>query len=112
VRRRAPIGQEVGIDLLLAASDAFAELADELAAEYARRYDEGAQPEALEWTRCMAEVAGWWCGRLEAEADYVAGFALDADLGMIGSGTATADTGFGNDGERRQRACRRRRPQG
>jgi hypothetical protein len=111
VRRRAPIGQEVGIDLLLAASDAFAELADELAAEYARRYDEGAQPATLERTRSMAEVAGWWSGRLEAEADYVAGFTPDADLGMTGSGPNTADAGFGNDSERRQRACRRRRPQ-
>jgi hypothetical protein len=84
VRRRAPIGQEVGIDLLLAASDAFAELADELAAEYARRYDEGAQPEVLEWTRGVAELAGWWCGRLEAEADHAAGFASGAGRGVSG----------------------------
>jgi hypothetical protein len=74
VRRRAPIGREVGVDLLLTGSDAFGHLADELAAEYARRHDAGDRPEVLEWTRRMAEFAGWWCGRLEAEADHVVGF--------------------------------------
>jgi hypothetical protein len=69
---------------LLAASDAFAQLADELAAEYARRYDEGAEPEVLEWSRGMAELAGWWCGRLEAEADHAAGFATGTARGVSG----------------------------
>jgi hypothetical protein len=112
VRRRAPIGQEVGVDLLLAASDAFAELADEMAAEYARRYDEGAQPDVLEWTRRVAEVAGWWCGRLEAEADHAAGFVSGGGRSVSaeeGSEASSARHGHGaNTGCPRRRRHRPR----
>jgi hypothetical protein len=62
MRRRTPAGQEVGIDLLLAGSDAFRYLADELAADYARRYNAGDRPDTLEWAKRLAEFAGWWCG--------------------------------------------------
>ena len=79
MRRRTSVGHEVGIDLLLAGSDAFRHLADELAAEYARRYEAGARSEVLDWFERTAEFAGWWCGRLEAEADHVAGFTSGAD---------------------------------
>lgn len=74
MRRRRAGADEVGIGLLLAGSNAFKYLADELSAEYARRYEAGAPAESIEWTLRAAQFAGWWCGRLEAEADYAAGF--------------------------------------
>lgn len=74
MRRKTPAGPAIGFDLLLGGSDAFGYLADGLAAEYARRYLAGDRPEVLDWWRHMAEFAGWWCGRFEAEADHAAGF--------------------------------------
>jgi len=109
VWRRTPTGQEVGVDLLLAGSDAFWYLADQLAAEYARRHDAGEPPEHLEWVRRLAEVAGWWCGRLEAEADHVAGFDSNAEPALSDSMPASAEFGTGIGGERRNGPCRRRR---
>lgn len=112
MRRRAPAGQEIGVDLLLAGSDAFGYLADELAAEYARRHDADDCPEVLDWARRLAELAGWWCGRLEAEADHVAGFGPETASGMSGTMRLPPD----GDSERRDGggtstcARRRRRP--
>ena len=109
--RRRSVGREVGIDLLLAGSDAFGYLADEMAAEYARRHDAGDRPEILQWVLGITEFAGWWCGRLEAEADHVAGFGLGADSAMSGSMPNGADLRpgvcreGGDDGGR----CHRRR---
>ena len=110
MRRRTSAGQEVGIDVLLAGSDAFGYLADELAAEYARRYDAGDRPELLEWARRLAEVAGWWWGRLEAEADHVAGFDSNANSALGGgrlTPAAEAETEVGS--ERRTTSCHRNR---
>jgi hypothetical protein len=111
VRRRDAVGHEVGIDLLLAGSDAFKYLADGLAAECARRYEAGAPAGSLDWALAMAEFAGWWCGRLEAEADHLAGFGSQAEVGMSGSGPASADAGCerGSDAPNKVRRRGRRR---
>lgn len=74
MKRRVPVGEEVGVDLLLAGSDAFGHLADELAAAHEQWRVNGAEQPTLDWLRQMAELAGWWCGRLEAEADHAGGF--------------------------------------
>ena len=111
MRRRPSAEGEIGIDLLLAGSDAFAHLADELAAEYARRHDAGDFPETLEWARRLAEIAGWWCGRLEAEADHVAGFGLDPASGMSGTMRLGSDGGSGRCDGDGMSTCRRRRRQ-
>lgn len=74
MRRRVPIGQEVGVDLLLAGSDAFGHLADQLAAAHERWSVTGEAPAVLEWAQRLAEFAGWWAGRLEGEADQLVGF--------------------------------------
>jgi hypothetical protein len=92
---------------LLAASDAFARVADEMAAEYARLYEQGAQPEALEWTRGVAELAGWWCGRLEAEADHAAGFASGTGRGV--SGEEPSEVACARHGKGTNSQCPRRR---
>lgn len=68
-------GPEVGIGLLLSGSDAFRYLAMELAAVSERWEGAGADPATVAWARRLAEHAGWWCGRLEGEADAV--FARD-----------------------------------
>ena len=106
MRRWRSIGSEVGIDLLLAGSDAFGYLADEMAAEYARRHDAGDRPETLQWALGMVEFAGWWCGRLDAEADHVAGFGSGADSGMSGSMPSAADFGSAIRRERGDDVCR------
>jgi hypothetical protein len=74
MRRRVPVGQEVGVDLLLAGGDAFGHLADQLAVAYQRWSVAGEAPAVLEWAQRMAEFAGWWAGRLEGEADHLVGF--------------------------------------
>ena len=111
MRRQDSGGQEVGIGLLLAGSDAFGYLADELAAEYARRHEAGDRPEILQWVLAMVEFAGWWCGRLEAEADHVAGFGGGADSGMSASMPSSADfpSGVCREGGDDVGRCRRRR---
>jgi hypothetical protein len=113
VRRRAASGYEIGVDLLLSGSDAFGNLADALAAEYDRRHDAGDRPEVLDWVLRMAEFAGWWCGRLEAEADHVAGFGRGADSAMSGGMPSAADSGPGIRGEQGDDGgrCHRRRRQ-
>lgn len=108
MRRRVIVGQEVGIDLLLACSDAFRYLADELAAEYARRYESGAGSEGLDWAQCLAEISGWWSGRLETEADYVAGFDAQVEVGMRESTPTAAEARLVS--ECGNSICRRRRP--
>src|SRR5438552_1750058 len=75
--RHTPEEPRAGVDLLLAGSDAFGHLAEQLA----RAHEDvvaGGGTLQLDWLRSMAELAGWWCGRLEAEADYTAGFLPDA----------------------------------
>ena len=111
MRRKAPAGQEIGVDLLLAGSDAFGYLADELAAEYARRHDAGDCPEVLDWARRLAELAGWWCGRLEAEADHVAGFGPEPASGRSGPVRLSSDGGSGGCDGGCTSTCRRRRRQ-
>jgi len=64
-------GPLISIDLLLAGSDAFKHLADELAAAQARWQAADADPATIEWAGRLAAHAGWWCGRLEGEADVV-----------------------------------------
>ena len=71
MQRNGEQGPQVGIDLLLAGSDAFKELADELAATHQRWEAAGGGAAALEWALRLAELAAWWCGRLEGEADAV-----------------------------------------
>lgn len=112
MRRQDSAGREVGIDILLAGSDAFGYLADEMAAEYARRHDAGDRPEILQWVLGMAEFAGWWCGRLEAEADHVAGFGRGPGSGMSGSLPSGADLrpGACREGGDVGRCHRRRHP--
>lgn len=65
------VGNAIGVDLLLAGSDAFKHSAEELAAAQARWQAAGAEPATLQWARELAAFAGWWCGRLEGEADVV-----------------------------------------
>jgi len=64
-------GHMISIDLLLAGSDAFKHLAEELAVAHERWQEAEADPATLEWARRLAAYAGWWCGRLEGEADVV-----------------------------------------
>lgn len=71
---------QVGIDLLLAGSDAFKELADELAAARQQWEAAGGDAAALEWALRLAGLAAWWCGRLEGEADAV--LASDQGVGV------------------------------
>lgn len=105
--RRVPVGQEVGVDLLLAGSDAFGHVADQMAATYQRWYEAGEGPAAVEWAQRMAEFAGWWCGRLEAEADHLVGFGGAGDSSVNPSGGPAGPP----QGSRRNPggACRRRR---
>jgi hypothetical protein len=65
-------GGEVGADLLLAGSNAFRHLADELATAHLHWQAGGADEALLEWSLELAEIAGWWSGRLEAEAHLIA----------------------------------------
>lgn len=105
--RRVPVGQEVGVDLLLASSDAFGHLADEMAAAHERWYEAGEGRAVLEWAQRMAEFAGWWCGRLEGEADHLVGFGHVAGSAVNPSGEPD-----GRPQESRRMAaavCRRRR---
>jgi hypothetical protein len=110
MRRRAPVGREVGVDLLLAGSDAFEHLADALAAEYERRHDAGDRPEDLEWARRMAEFAGWWCGRLEAEADHLVGFGGVPIPESNGNDDSRPDVRPASDGRGSSHSMCRRRP--
>src|SRR4029077_7912680 len=71
MQRKPEQGHQVGIGLLLAGSDAFKELADEIAAAHQRWEAAGGDAATLEWARRLAELAAWWCGRLEGEADAV-----------------------------------------
>ena len=68
----APEGHEIGVALLLAGSDAFAHLAAQLASVH-EDLATGSGTLGLDRLQRMSELAGWWCGRLEAEADYAAG---------------------------------------
>jgi hypothetical protein len=70
VQRHGNDRQQVGIDLLLAASDAFKGLAEELAA-HDQWENVDVDPATLEWAQRLAAQAAWWCGRLEGEADAV-----------------------------------------
>jgi hypothetical protein len=78
MQRKPEQERQVGIGLLLAGSDAFKELADEIAAAHQRWETAGGDAATLEWARRLAELAAWWCGRLEGEADVV----LASDQGM------------------------------
>jgi hypothetical protein len=78
MQRKPEQGRQVGIGLLLAGSDAFKELADEIAAAHQRWEAAGGDAATLEWAQRLAELAAWWCGRLEGEADAV----LASDQGM------------------------------
>ena len=65
-------GGELGADLVLAGSNAFRHLAEELADAH-RHWEAGGADEALlRWSIELAEMAGWWSGRLEAEAHLIA----------------------------------------
>ena len=65
-------GGETGADLLLAGSNAFRHLAQELAEAHEHWRTGGADEALLEWSVELAEMAGWWSGRLEAEAHLIA----------------------------------------
>lgn len=69
--RNRNAGGMISIDLLLAGSDAFKHLAEALAAAHERWQAADGDPDTLEWARRLAAYAGWWCGRLEGEADVV-----------------------------------------
>lgn len=69
--RNRNAGDMISIDLLLAGSDAFKHLAEELAAAHERWQAADGDPATLEWAGRLAAYAGWWCGRLEGEADVV-----------------------------------------
>jgi hypothetical protein len=58
--------------LLLAGSNAFRHLAEELADAHQHWQAGGADKALLEWSVELAEMAGWWSGRLEAEAHLIA----------------------------------------
>ena len=77
-------GQEIGVGLLLAGSDAFKQLAEEIATAHDRWQAEGGSAATLEWARRLAGYAAWWCGRLEGEADAV--LDLPADVGRPEAG--------------------------
>jgi hypothetical protein len=93
--RNRGAGREVGIDLLLAGSDAFKHLAEELAAAHDRWQALGAEPATLDWARRLAEHAGWWCGRLEGEADAL----------FAGADGVSRDGAEGCRRRRRRRCC-------
>lgn len=67
-----PNGGEFGVDLLLAGSSAFRHLAEELADAQRHWQAGGADKALLDWSIELAEMAGWWSGRLEAEAHLIA----------------------------------------
>lgn len=71
MQRNRNVGQEVGIPLLLAGSDAFKTLAEEIASAHIRWEEAGADTATLEWALRLSGLAAWWCGRLEGEADAV-----------------------------------------
>ena len=73
--RQEPEERQVGIGLLLAGSNAFGHLAEQLAE--AHEHFAAGGTFHLGWFQSLAELAGWWCGHLEAEADYAAGFLPD-----------------------------------
>lgn len=64
---------EVGVDWLLAGSEAFQYFANELAAAHQFWDRAGAAPGVLSWARHLAELPEWWCGRLESEAYFILG---------------------------------------
>jgi hypothetical protein len=113
MRRRVPGGQEVGVDLLLAGSDAFGVLADQLAAAHQRWCLAGEAPVVLEWAQRMAEFAGWWAGRLEGEADHLVGFGGESGRTVNSAGQVSPRRRAVRpmrSGESTGNACRRPRP--
>ena len=113
--RRVPGGQEVGVDLLLAGSDAFGYLADQMAAAHQRWSVAGEAPAVLEWVQRMAEFAGWWAGRLEGEADHLVGFGSGMvspvdSTGQVGPPPGAAGPTQGSGGSSRSACGRQRRP--
>ena len=78
MQRKPGQGHQVGIGLLLAGSDAFKELADDIAAAHQRWEAAGGDAATLDWALRLAELAAWWCGRLEGEAEAV----LASDQGL------------------------------
>lgn len=65
-------GGEIGADLLLAGSSAFRYLAEQLVDAHRHWSAGGADDALLEWSVELAEMAGWWSGRFEAEAHLIA----------------------------------------
>jgi hypothetical protein len=113
--RRVPVGQEVGVDLLLAGSDAFGHLADQLATAHQRWSVAGQAPAVLEWAQRMAEYAGWWAGRLEGEADHLVGFGGEMgspvnSTGQVDPRPGAAGPMRGSRGSSGSPCGRRRRP--
>lgn len=64
-------GGETGAALLRSGGQTFAYLADQLADLHDRWRAADAPPDALAWAMELATLAGWWGGRLDAEADWV-----------------------------------------
>jgi hypothetical protein len=56
--------------LFRSGGEAFAYVASQLADLHDRWRMGGAPAEALDWAMNLATLAGWWGGRLEAEADW------------------------------------------
>jgi hypothetical protein len=83
VERNGTAKQEIGVGLLLAGSDAFKQIADDIAAAHDQWQSSGTDVATLEWARRLAAYAAWWCGRLEGEADAV--FATDGCAAPGGS---------------------------
>jgi hypothetical protein len=71
---------EIGAELLLAGSNAFRHLAEELSVAHRHWEAVGADEGVLEWSAGLAAMAGWWSGRLKAEADLVADINSSAAL--------------------------------
>jgi hypothetical protein len=60
-------GAEVGVELLKAASGAFEHIGFQLADAFDEWQEEG-NPDLLAWCAYLVSFAGWWKGRLDAEA--------------------------------------------
>lgn len=66
-------GAEVGVELLKAASGAFEHIGLQLADAFDEWQEEGGHPDLLAWCAYLVSFAGWWKGRLDAEAAGTAG---------------------------------------